>query len=108
MDAGAHGLDDARGEGLVDQAAQAGVIGRVGVQQALGGVVFFERAEVGALLGRQVGHGLPQPARVGEVLVVAKGDEHVVVARNDPGADGLAPVDRRCGLQPAQEGIGVV
>ena len=79
---------------LEDQPADARVVGRVGVDEALGEVEVGEDAELGPLLGGEVIHRPGEAAlvRVGVDLEIRPQD--VVVAGHDPAADRVAPVHR--------------
>ena len=79
---------------LEDQPADARVVGRVGVDEALGEVEVGEDAELGPLLGGEVIHRPGQAALVGVGVDLEVRPQDVVVAGHDPAADRVAPVHR--------------
>ena len=105
LDAGAHGLDGSGGEGLVDEAAQAGVVWGVDAEHGFG-----EELDRGAdatecvhdlVEGVEMAH-----ARGGEAGV-AGGGVDVGVAAEDPGVAEFAPVDGRVGAEAGVGGVWV-
>ena len=107
LDLRTHRSDHPRGERPQDEAAQARVIRRIGVQQTLGAVVRFEAGQFHPLVGGQVLGRLAQApfVRVGRDVFEAGND--VVVAGEQPASDRVAPV-HRVGLAQVREGrIGV-
>ncbi len=69
------------------------MVRRIGVEQAPGFVVIFERRELCAALRREIGRRPTEAAFIGICVGLAEGDHDVVVSREDPSADRLAPVD---------------
>ncbi len=90
---------------LQDQPPDAGVVGRVGMDEPLREVELGEDRELRAILGRKVVHRPGQAALVGVVRDVQVGLHDVVVPGHDPAAERLAPVDGVVLAQPPQSRI---
>ena len=100
-------LHDARVEDPIDQGTLPGVIGRIGVQQA-DAVVVAKLGEARLLFGAERRDRRRDAAagRIGSA-VLAQDRLDVRVARDHPGAPGLAPMDRVLNAQSRVGGVRV-
>ena len=106
LNAWAEAFHCAHGEDLVNQGPHAGVVGRVGVDQA-DGVVFVDRL-------RLLAHVLGQPveregmaAGAGKAAGIAHRGNDIIVTGQDPAAHDVAPMHGVGGAQFVIDGIRV-
>ena len=107
FDLRAHGLDDPRCEGFVDEAPESGMVGRVGVEQA-DRVVVLDELETGSFgLGQGIEGGAKAAGGRKPSTVLTEAFKNIGIARDDPAAPGCTPVDRVCGAELVVDRVGV-
>jgi hypothetical protein len=106
LDARAQAFNDARGEGLADQAAEPRVVWRVGYQH-LPGESVKERLDLLLHLRRAELQEVGQAFRPGYPSWIAQAGVDVGVARQKPAPAGLVEVDRGVAAHLVVERVGI-
>lgn len=97
----------ARRKGFVDQRPHPRMVGWVRVDQTIGKVL-LEGLQLSPLIRREPIQRSQHASLAGKVLRIAQGGEHIVIARDQPGAYTLTPDHRRFLAQLGIERIEVV